>query len=288
MRVLASAAGRTIRVRRPTHDPLRANGRDHDHHLADGGNIEFETLATAQSRGLHHLDLGQLVVPAADTVDRLGAEQVAAPEFPNPEFRSSRNRTNLSTVASPADTTAETERNRPGAMRSAGVPPPTGEQLGGIRARASILPRVRMGAGRDHDRPCRRDHRPRPRKPLRRRSGTKSPLSRPRTELTAYAGILASALSVALVLGAPWHSLVLVGALLFACVPAGAAVMCWVDSGENGSQAGLTLTVSLAVVAIACTLMIWTTFWQPRALLFVLAFGGAASCAARLGWRADR
>lgn len=271
-------ARRTGRVRR----------RHHQIHSADFGHVEFETLARAKPRSTDDLNLGQLVVPAADTVDRLRAEQVAAPEFPNPEFRSSGNRTNVSTVASPADTTAKTDRNRPGAMRTTGVPPLTREQLGGIRARTTILPRVRMGAGRDHDRGCRHDPRLRPRRPLRRRSGTKSPMSRPRTELTAYAGILASALSVALVLGAPWHSLALAGALLLACVPAGAAVMCWVDSGENGSQAGLTLTVSLAVVAIACTLMIWTTFWQPRALLFVLAFGGAASCAARLGWRADR
>ena len=112
-------------------------------------------------------------------------------------------------------------------------------------------------------------------------------MSRTRTELTAYAGILASVLSVALVLGAPWHWLALAGALLLACVPAGAAVMCWVDSGEDTAQAGLTLTVSLAVVAIASAVMIWTTSWQPRALL-ALAFVGAASCTARLRWRGDR
>jgi len=112
-------------------------------------------------------------------------------------------------------------------------------------------------------------------------------MSRPRTELTAYAGILGSVLSVALVLGAPWHWLALTGALVLACVPAGAAVMCWIDSGEDAAQAGLTLTVSLAVVAIASALMIWTTSWQPRALL-ALAFLGAASCATRLWRKADR
>jgi hypothetical protein len=112
-------------------------------------------------------------------------------------------------------------------------------------------------------------------------------MSRTRTQLTAHAGILASVLSVALVLGAPWHWLALAGALVLACVPAGAAVMCWVDSGEDTAQAGLTLTVSLAVVAIASAVMIWTTSWQPRALL-ALAFVGAASCAARLWWRGDR
>jgi hypothetical protein len=318
MQVLASAAERAIRVRRRAHNPLRAHGRDHNHHLADGGNIEFETLATPKARGLHHLDLGQLVVPAADTVDRLRAEQVAAPEFPNPEFCRSGNRTNLSTVALPPETAAKTERNPPRSMRTPGVPPLTPE-LGGVRARTkggirartkgrirartkggirartkggiraptTILAGVHVGAVREHG-TWRRDPWLPPRRPLCRRSGTKSPISRPRTELTAYAGIVASALAVALVLGAPWHSLALAGALLLACVPAGAAVMCWVDSGENGSQAGLTLTVSLAVVAIAYTLMIWTSFWQPRMVLFVLAFVGAASCAARLGWRANR
>ena len=57
-------------------------------------------------------------------------------------------------------------------------------------------------------------------------------MSRPRTELTAYAGLASSILAVALVLGAPTPWLGLVGALLLACVPAGAAVMCWIDAGE--------------------------------------------------------
>jgi hypothetical protein len=102
-----------------------------------------------------------------------------------------------------------------------------------------------------------------------------------RTELTAYAGIVGSALAVGLVLGAPWHWLALAGALLLACVPAGAGVMCWVDSGEDVAQAGLTLTVSLAAIAIASALMIWTSLWQPRALL-ALAVAGAVSCGVRL------
>ena len=108
-----------------------------------------------------------------------------------------------------------------------------------------------------------------------------------RTEVTAYAGIVGSASAVALVLGAPWHWSALVGALVLACVPAGAAVMCWVDSGENVAQAGLTLTVSLAVVAIASAVMIWTNSWQPRALL-ALAVLSAVSCALRLRWSVDR
>jgi hypothetical protein len=108
-----------------------------------------------------------------------------------------------------------------------------------------------------------------------------------RTELTAYAGVVGSVLAVALVLGAPWHWLVLAGALVLACGPAGAAVMCWVDSGDGVAQAGLTLAVSLAVVAIVSALMIWAHWWQPRALL-ALAGAGAVSCGARIWWRVDR
>jgi hypothetical protein len=93
-------------------------------------------------------------------------------------------------------------------------------------------------------------------------------MSRSRTELTAYAGILASIVAVALVLAAPWHPIALAGALLLACVPAGAAVMCWVDSGENAAQAGLILMVSLAA-------------WHPQAL-FALAAASTVSCAFRL------
>jgi hypothetical protein len=106
-------------------------------------------------------------------------------------------------------------------------------------------------------------------------------MSRSRTELTAYAGLLGSIIAVVLVLGAPWHPASLVGALVLACVPGGAAVMCWIDSGENTAQAGLTLIVSLSLFALASALMIWTALWQPRALL-ALAGVGAISCATRL------
>ena len=66
------------------------------------------------------------------------------------------------------------------------------------------------------------------------------------------------------------------------CVSAGAAVMCWVDSGDGVVQAGLTLVLSLAVTAIAGAVMIWLRAWQPCALL---AFPSACilSCVARLG-----
>ena len=104
-----------------------------------------------------------------------------------------------------------------------------------------------------------------------------------RTELTAYAGILASGVAVALVLGAPWHVMALAGSLLLAAVPAGAAVMCWVDSGENVAQAGLILVVSLTAFSIASAIMIWTDAWHPQAL-FALAAASIVSCAARLQW----
>ncbi len=106
-------------------------------------------------------------------------------------------------------------------------------------------------------------------------------MTKTRTEATAYAGLAASLLAVALVLIAPTAWLALIGALLLACVPAGAAVMCWIDSGENAAQAGLILAVSLTVLALASAVMIWLASWQPRALL-VLAGAAVVSCALRL------
>jgi hypothetical protein len=106
-------------------------------------------------------------------------------------------------------------------------------------------------------------------------------MTRSRTELTAYVGLVASVLAVALVLSAPTQWLALIGALLLACVPTGAAVMCWIDSGENAAQAGLTLALSLSVLAVASALMIWLAAWQPRALL-ALAAAAAISCGLRL------
>lgn len=106
-------------------------------------------------------------------------------------------------------------------------------------------------------------------------------MTKTRTELTAYAGLLSSILAVALVLIAPTPWLGLAGALLLVCVPAGAAVMCWIDTGENAAQAGLTVTVSLTALALASAIMIWLATWQPRALL-VLAGAAAVSCALRL------
>jgi hypothetical protein len=103
---------------------------------------------------------------------------------------------------------------------------------------------------------------------------------RTRTGLTAWAGIAASVAAVAL-LAVPGRAPNLAGAFLLASVPVGAAVMCWVDSGEGLVQAGLTLVLSLAATAIVTASMIWLTVWQPRAL-YAFAAVGVVSCAARL------
>jgi hypothetical protein len=103
---------------------------------------------------------------------------------------------------------------------------------------------------------------------------------RTRTGLTAWAGIAASVAAVIL-LAVPGRGPNLAGAFLLASVPVGAAVMCWVDSGERLVQAGLTLVLSLAATAIVTAVMIWLTAWQPRAL-FAFAVIGVVSCAARL------
>lgn len=106
-------------------------------------------------------------------------------------------------------------------------------------------------------------------------------MTKTRTELTAYAGLLSSILAVALVLIAPTPWLGLAGGLLLVCVPGGAAVMCWIDTGENAAQAGLTVAVSLTGLGLASAIMIWLSAWEPRGLL-VLACAAVISCALRL------
>jgi hypothetical protein len=107
-----------------------------------------------------------------------------------------------------------------------------------------------------------------------------------RTRVTAYAGILSSVAATALVLAPHWHPANFAGALLLACIPAGAAVMCWIDSGEGVAQASLTLVVSLALFTIASALMIWLDIWHPRALIGLAAVS-AFSCLASLLRRTD-
>lgn len=107
-------------------------------------------------------------------------------------------------------------------------------------------------------------------------------MSNQRMAVTAYAGILTSVLAAALVLTDPTPWIALAGALILACVPAGAAIMSWVDSGEAMAQAGLTLVLSLSIFALASSIMIWLSSWQPRALL-ALAGISLCSCGARIG-----
>jgi hypothetical protein len=89
MQALASVPGSAARVAR----------RDHNHHRADGVDVEFEALAAAKSRRTYHLDLDQLVVVCADPVDRLGAKPIEAPEFTDREFRGVSNATEYIRIA---------------------------------------------------------------------------------------------------------------------------------------------------------------------------------------------
>jgi hypothetical protein len=99
---------------------------------------------------------------------------------------------------------------------------------------------------------------------------------------TAWSGIGASILAALLILLGMGHWPALLGALLAASVPAGAAVMCWLDSGDAFAQAGLTLVLSLAATAIFSAVLIWSTAWHPVALFAVLLVASAGSCIARL------
>ncbi len=79
-RLLAPIAGRIGRVHRP----------DHDRHAADRGQVELEALSPSQSGSLDDLDLGELFVVGADTVNGLCAEQNATSELPDLELRGHR------------------------------------------------------------------------------------------------------------------------------------------------------------------------------------------------------
>ncbi|MGD0698886.1 MAG: hypothetical protein ABSA02_03275 [Trebonia sp.] len=103
------------------------------------------------------------------------------------------------------------------------------------------------------------------------------------TAVTALIGISASIVAILLLFTFPGHWPALAGALLIACVSPGAAVMCWVDSEDGVVQAGLTLTISLAVTAIVTAVMLWMTAWHPKALLAVTVLS-VLSCAIRV-WR---
>lgn len=108
-----------------------------------------------------------------------------------------------------------------------------------------------------------------------------------RRRVTAYAGILGSVLSAGLLLAASGPPATLVGALLLACVPAGAGVMCWIDAGESAAQAGLVLAVSLAVFGLLSAGLIWAALWHPPVLISLAALS-LASCCTQLILRGER
>jgi hypothetical protein len=83
---LASVAGARSRFGRP----------DHQRHVANSGDVELEALATAQPWSPHYFYFGQLVVPVADTVDGLCAEEDPAPEFADSELCRRRHATKYS------------------------------------------------------------------------------------------------------------------------------------------------------------------------------------------------
>lgn len=103
-----------------------------------------------------------------------------------------------------------------------------------------------------------------------------------RVMATAWSGIGASVLAALLILIGAGHWPALIGALLAACVPAGAAVMCWLDSGDGFAQAGLTLVLSLSATAIFSPVLIWSAAWHPVALIALFLIAGTGSCIARL------
>lgn len=104
------------------------------------------------------------------------------------------------------------------------------------------------------------------------------------TGLTALAGLVTSVVGTLLVLVMPGHWPALAGALLIVSVPPGAAIMCWLDSGFGVVQAGLTLTLSLAITSLATASMIWVSAWHPRAL-FAIVLASSVSCIACLWQR---
>lgn len=105
---------------------------------------------------------------------------------------------------------------------------------------------------------------------------------RDRTRVTAYAGLVFGYLAVILVTTAPGHSLKVVGGLLMATVPAGAAVMSWIDVEDGVAQAGLVLIISLGVFALGGAVILWLARWHPMAPFLVIAVASIASCTLRL------
>jgi hypothetical protein len=98
---------------------------------------------------------------------------------------------------------------------------------------------------------------------------------------TACFGLVCAPLAVVLlVIPEPWARLP--GAFLLACVPPGAMIMCWLDSGDGVAQACLTLLTSLSCLALSGAIMIWASAWHPKVALYGFAVAAVLSCGTRL------
>ena len=103
----------------------------------------------------------------------------------------------------------------------------------------------------------------------------------PRLVAVAWAGLCVAVLAPLLVLVASNPQVRLLGILLFAGLGCGTGVMCWWDAGEGVAQWALAIVLSLAVYALAHTVMIWAHVWHPNAVL-LLALPSGISCGLRL------
>jgi hypothetical protein len=72
----------------------RVHRPHHDGHAADRGHLELEALPAPQAWRSHHLDLGELVVEAANAIDGVRTKLDTAPEFTRSELRGWRNERN--------------------------------------------------------------------------------------------------------------------------------------------------------------------------------------------------
>jgi hypothetical protein len=100
-------------------------------------------------------------------------------------------------------------------------------------------------------------------------------------ERTAFIGLASAVIAVVLVaIPEPWARLP--GAFLLACVPPGAMITCWVDSGDGVTQACLTVLTSLSCLALCGAIMIWLSAWQPDVALYGFVVATVISCGTRL------
>ena len=102
-----------------------------------------------------------------------------------------------------------------------------------------------------------------------------------RTAMTARVGLLVGTLAPIVVLVSPWSTVGLVAMLLFALAGLGSGITCRFDAGDPYAQAALTVTLSLALFALAATILIWLAAWHPVALL-LFAIPSVLSCLQRL------